>query len=97
MYSYAKYMTIVNKIYYYLHFIFILPILFLMIYFLGKKQFAKFVIILIMAFLCYYYILVTGISFWQGDRLVLPSISIWTFLYIFVIYAVIQIFSRKPI
>ena len=36
---------------------------------------------LILGFAFYYYMLLTGISFWQGDRLVLPTISLWPIFY----------------
>ena len=40
-----------------------------------------------------YYILVTGISFWQGDRLTLSAIGIFSFLYVYMFYEFFTLIS----
>lgn len=46
-----------------------------------------------------YYILTTGISFWQGDRLVLPSIGIWAPLYVLIVFRICSelVSAWKPV
>jgi len=94
---FRNYMIYVNTIYYYIHMMFILPIIYLLYLFFKKNDYDNLIVLLIMAGLSYYYILATGVSFWQGDRLVLPSIAIWVCLYLFTIFSLIKIFNPLKI
>ena len=77
----AKFMKSYNIATLKIHYIFILLVLVLLLILLRKKNYSMFIFLLFMYGLGFYYIIVTGISFWQGDRLTLPSISIWAFIY----------------
>jgi hypothetical protein len=39
-----------------------------------------------LALMLYYILLTSGISFWQGDRLVLPALPLWLVLYSLIIH-----------
>lgn len=54
-------------------------LLFLMAFFQRNKQ--VWLPLFIIGGISSYYIFITGLSFWQGDRLVLPSIALWVPLY----------------
>lgn len=45
--------------------------------------------------LVFYYILVTGISAYQGDRLVLPAIGLWPVVYIVLLHAIFKEIQRR--
>ncbi len=87
---FLKFMRNINKGYYYLHFLFLLPMLILIFRFLRQKNYESLILLLSLFGLYSYYILVTGISFMQGDRLVLPTIILWIPLYIFVAFNLIN-------
>src|SRR5690606_2081108 len=70
-----------NRLYYHVHLIFIPIYLIAVVLFINQKDYIPLIITSAFYFLGAYYIIVTGISFWQGDRLVLPSISIWSSVY----------------
>ena len=57
----------------------LLALLFLMAFFKRDKQI--WIPLFIIGGISSYYIFITGLSFWQGDRLVLPSIALWVPLY----------------
>jgi len=90
--SLFSYMENVNLKYYNFHLFFLYVIPFLLVLLIFKKEFLKLIIAIILIGLSAYYILVTGISFWQGDRLVLPSISIWSCLYVFILFEFTRLF-----
>lgn len=81
----ASFMQNFNKVIFNIHFIFILPILFLIALFLKKKLYSSLIIIVGFLLLLYYIILTSGISFWAGDRLLIITIPIWIFLYAFIL------------
>lgn len=79
----TNYMIDINRLYYKLHFyllILTLPFLYLLY---KKKEYNLLFISLFFILLNSYFLLTTGISFYQGDRLVLPAIGIFSFLYIY--------------
>lgn len=78
----VQYMTIVNSLYYYMHIIFIIPLL-ISIYKIYKRKNMNYYLVLLIfpGALIYYIFLTIPISLWQGDRLVIPSLPLWVFLY----------------
>jgi hypothetical protein len=80
------YMAKVNQRYYKWHrcFLFLLIPFLLLLY--RKKDFNMLYIALFFSLLNIYYILVTGISFWQGDRLTLSALGIFAFLYVYMLH-----------
>jgi hypothetical protein len=78
-----KFMNGVNHIYFGLYIAFIIPVLFLLFHFYKKKQKAHFALSFILSALLYYILISSAISAWQDDRLVLPALPLWIFLYIF--------------
>lgn len=86
----AKFMEKTNKIYLKIHYLFVLLMTILFILFLRSKDYANLILLLIFAALASYYIVSTGISFYQGDRLVLSSIAIWIPLYFFTLNLLLE-------
>ena len=86
--KYNKYFLILNILFTAL----LIPLLFL----LYKKQFFSTLVFLSLAFaLWQYYVLVTGISFMQGDRLTLPVILICACIFPITIFYYIQLMPRQ--
>ena len=93
--AFYDYMLFINKCYYYLHFIFLPIIVFLIFFLLKNKEYSSLVLFGGLYCLGFYFVIVTGISFWQGDRLVLPSISLWSFIYIYSAYILLKILRKN--
>lgn len=78
----VEYMTIVNSLYYYMHIIFIIPLLISIYKIYKRKDMNHYLVLFIFPGALIYYIFLTiPISLWQGDRLVIPSLPLWVFLY----------------
>jgi len=89
--SMAKYMIEMNSYYFLFHQIFIFLTIILFLLFIQRKEYEKLLILFVFSALTAFYILTTGISTYQGDRLVLSSISIWIPLYAFILHDLIRI------
>ncbi|MCE9537658.1 MAG: hypothetical protein K8R85_00345 [Bacteroidetes bacterium] len=78
----AQYMIFVNSLYYYIHIIFIIPIL-ISVYSIYKRKNMSYYLglIIISCFLISYIFLTLPIIFGEGDRYVLVSLPLWVFLY----------------
>ena len=85
-YRLAKYMEIYNKTTLKVHYVFMILILPLLLVFLKKKNYLILIFLIFLYTLGVYYVIVTGISFWQGDRLTLPAITIWACVYPFILF-----------
>jgi len=85
-YQFANFMKIYNKIIFKIHFVFTILILPLLFVLLKKRNFPILILISFLFVLEAYYIIVTGISFSQGDRLTLPAIAIWACIYPFILF-----------
>jgi hypothetical protein len=79
-----RFTTNLNTIYLVLHLLFLIPLIFVIVNSARKRKYRDVVLFLWMAALLYYILLTSGISFWQGDRLVLPSLPLWITLYILI-------------
>ena len=77
------------------HYVFIVLVFLLLIILLIKKDYPTFIFLLFTYSLGAYLIISTGISFWQGDRLTLPAISIWAFIYPLVLFYYIKLLYQK--
>mgnify|MGYP000710383924 CR=1 FL=1 len=86
----GSYMHSMNELSYYIHWFGLLAILWSLIISFRAKNFLAVFQIVLLSSLTYYYILTTGLSFWQGDRLVLPIIAIWSTLYVAMIASLIR-------
>lgn len=91
----AKYMLFVNSVYYYIHIIFIIPIL-ASVYSIYKRKNMNYYLglILISWFLICYMFLTLPIIFGEGDRYVLISQPLWVFLYALVLN---YLFKKKTV
>jgi 4-amino-4-deoxy-L-arabinose transferase-like glycosyltransferase len=92
--GWAQYMYNTNDYYYSFHkfFLFLfIPILIALLYF---KDYSSFVLIAFPGLIVLYILITSGISYWQGDRLVLPAIGIWMSLYVFMGYTVFMLGKR---
>jgi hypothetical protein len=82
----AKYMLIVNSIYYYIHIIFIIPILVSFYSVYRRKDMNYYLILMVFSwFLICYMFLTLPIIFGEGDRYVLIAQPLWVFLYALVL------------
>lgn len=77
------------------HYIFIVLVFLLLIILLIKKDYPTFIFLLFTYLLGAYLIISTGISFWQGDRLTLPAIGIWAFIYPLILFYYIKLLYQK--
>ena len=84
-YQLAKFMKSYNTITLKIHFVFFFLVIPLILIFLKKKNYSILILLLFFYTLGAYYIIATGISFFQGDRLTLPAISIWACIYPFIL------------
>lgn len=91
----AKFMATYNRLTVRLHVVFIFLLLPLLVIFIKRKMYPQLLLFGSFYLLGLYYILVTGISFWQGDRLTLVSIAIWACLYPTIICYYLSIFHPK--
>jgi hypothetical protein len=89
----GKNMALMNKFYFWLHIIFLLPVIFIGVYLL-KNSFEKGIILLFLSFLFYYIIITCGISFFQGDRFLIAMLPVWIFIYSLVTLEIIRYFKR---
>lgn len=76
-----NYMKIINEAYFHLHFLMMLPSVIVLIGLFKKRSLVNLEIVLCLMIPMYLIILSSGISFWQGDRLVVPSVPLWIMLY----------------
>jgi hypothetical protein len=70
-----------NRFYLIIHMLFLIFFIINLYSMVFKFEFNNSILILILGITFYYYMLLTGISFWQGDRLVLPTIALWPIFY----------------
>jgi len=71
----------------------LLASLIMVAFFKRKRQ--EWIPLFIIGGLLNYFLFTTGISFWQGDRLVLPAIALWIPLYAVLFYRLVAIILRK--
>jgi len=90
-----RYMQVVNEVYYRLHIIFGSISVILSFVFLFKKRWKNVQLLTILLAPLFLIILSSGISFWQGDRLMLPSLPIWSALYVYLIYAAVSALQNR--
>ncbi|MFY9308891.1 MAG: hypothetical protein WAQ28_07560 [Bacteroidia bacterium] len=82
----GRYMTITNTVYFCLHLIFILPLLYILYRILRKKQWDHYFVSLVFPGVLTCYIFLTSpVSFGEGDRLVITAMPAWIFLYTLVV------------
>lgn len=94
----VNYMIIVNTVYYYLHLIFIFPLLFcIYMAYKRKKRYGNGHLILFIttAALIYYIFLTSPVSFGEGDRLVLTALPAWVFLYSIVFASILNLIRKE--
>lgn len=87
--SYGRYMVLMNTYYFNLHIIFILPV-WVYIFLLFKRKDGNYKVFLFIYAICLYITFTSGISFWQGDRLLITLLPLWLFLYGIVFYTFIK-------
>jgi hypothetical protein len=93
-YRFAEFMRVYNRLTVMVHYLFVLLTLPLLIMLLRKKNYPLLFILGFLYTLGLYFVVTTGISFWQGDRLTLPAIAIWSCLYPSIIYFYLKL--RNP-
>jgi len=74
-----------NKRYYQIHKLFIVILLIYSFFLIWKKDWAELLLIWALIIIPLYYLIASGVSFWQGDRLVVPAITGWLALYLLVL------------
>lgn len=84
--SVIGYMVFLNGIYFYLHIVFLLPLLFFLYRVYKKRNQQTYLFsVFFLTVLLYYLLLVAGMVFGEGDRLVLIALPLWVFLYALII------------
>ena len=91
----AKYESKYNKAYFILAIILTALTIPILILLYKHRSFTPLVFLLITCALWLYYILVTGISFWQGDRLTLPSVMIFASVFPVIIFQYFEILTKR--
>jgi hypothetical protein len=91
--SASRFMDHYNELTCYLHILMLIFGLLLIFVLWRKKAQENLVLLIILLGLNSYFLLVSGVSFWQGDRLTLPAIAIWTVLYPLMIFWGISYFK----
>lgn len=89
-----EYMLQWNCNVYWIHQYSIYFILFAGLLLVIRKAYPELLLLLFFTTLTAYYILISGISFWQGDRLVLPIIVTWSFLYVYTLFVILTGLSK---
>jgi hypothetical protein len=84
--SIYKFTSNLNTLYFYLHLLFLLPVIITILKTIRDKESEFAFLLLGTAFILYFVLLTSGISFWQGDRLVMPGLPVWIILYFLVIH-----------
>ncbi len=92
-----RYMKILNKIYYYFHLLMIIPLAWTIISLAKKKKKEDLEIIVFLAGVLYLVIFTSGVTFGQGDRIVLPTLPVWITLYALLITKFNANFARPKI
>jgi 4-amino-4-deoxy-L-arabinose transferase-like glycosyltransferase len=65
--------------------------------FIKLKDWNSLTFLVLLGCIQYYIILTSGLSFWQGDRLTLPMLTIWPVLYSFIFWKfILSIKNRYP-
>lgn len=77
----SNYMKIINKVYFLVHVLMLLPSIIVLIVLFKKRKWVDLEMVFCLMLPMWLIILTSGISFWQGDRLVLPSLLLWIVLY----------------
>ena len=77
----SKYMKLINNMYFYIHVLMILPLIIVLIALFVKKKHLELETILHLLFPLGLIFATSGITFWQGDRILLPSLPLWIVLY----------------
>jgi hypothetical protein len=93
--AYVSYMGILNSIYYYLHLIFILPLIALLLLFYKRKEVYRFILFIFCSILAYYIFLTSPVSFGEGDRLIITALPVWVFLYTLIFNHFVDYFKLK--
>lgn len=76
----GKLMAMVNKIYYWLHFLFFIPIIISVFWLYKKEKGSKGIVIFLYAVFLYS-VFTCGITFFQGDRILMGGLTLWIFVY----------------
>jgi hypothetical protein len=84
--TFKKFMVKLNAFYYQIHFVAIIPLLICLIILIIKKDIARSVFIFALSSLVLYIFLTSGISFWQGDRLTIIAVPLFTIIYGYLVY-----------
>lgn len=70
-----------NKFHCILHFLAVIPCWLVVVRLIKRRVFGPMSMIAVLLMITYLVLFSSGLSFWQGDRLILPSIGAWTVLY----------------
>lgn len=94
----GPYMELLNKTVLLVHYIMFGLMATLMVVFVRKRKWNQCFILFVLSGITAYYLLTTGVSFWQGDRLVISVLPVWAVLYPWLMAeGVGRIFSAREI
>ena len=81
----SNYMETINKVYFRLHVLMILPSVIVLIVLFKRRHWIDLEMVLSLMFPISLIVLLSGITYWQGDRIVLPSLPLWIMLYVLIL------------
>lgn len=90
-------MKIINKVYFVIHILFILPTIMILFRFFITRNWEDFEKIISLLVPILIIIFTSGITWGQGDRIVLPSLPLWIALYLMIVSVILQIIRKKKL
>jgi hypothetical protein len=81
----VPYMIAMNRLYYCIHLAMIAPLILVTALSLVRRNFAGMGRLILLAWPVMVVFAASGLTFWQGDRIVVPVLPVWITLYAFVL------------
>jgi len=91
------FMTHYNRGTFLIHLIGLLLMIVCLFVFWRQKDFENLVVLILVGGLSTNFICTSGISFWQGDRLVVPAIALWAALYPGLFFSLVKHFKNRKV
>jgi hypothetical protein len=77
----APYMFALNRLYYCIHLAMIAPVVLVAVFMLTRRKWARLGCLMLLAGPVIVVFATSGLTFWQGDRIVVPVLPVWITLY----------------
>ena len=90
-----RFMVNMNKVFYRIHQLFIVVLFLFSLLLIWKRSWKDLLLIWVLILPPLFYIVASGVSFSQGDRLVLPALVLWFAAYFLIVYKMKVLFSTQ--